>query len=220
MPKNIILQHFNGELRELDQLSVDNISRYAKSIGAEYRLIGGKPFRDHLTNPCQKVCIINEEWDEYDNVLMLDPDMFVTKFNLIDVFSVPGIGAHGPTQARLKQRLVELGRIGFSGNYWAGSFYKMNRYTRRKLREMIPSNDSWMDAYNQPYKFEDEGILAELAYKAQIPISYIGYEWNQCSFLPDPHLAKMIHVRTKITPEGPKREKIVNYRELVEKGIL
>ncbi len=30
----------------------------------------------------------------------------------------------------------------------------------------------------------------------------------------------MIHVRTKITPSGPKQEKIKNYRALVEKGIL
>ena len=42
---NIILQHFVGELRELDKLSNDNIRNYADMVGAEYQLITGKPFR-------------------------------------------------------------------------------------------------------------------------------------------------------------------------------
>ena len=46
---NIILQHFDGDLRPLDELSVENISAYAKMIGAEYRLIKGKPFNKRLT---------------------------------------------------------------------------------------------------------------------------------------------------------------------------
>ena len=33
---NIILQHFDGELRELDKLSIDNIRNYADMVGAEY----------------------------------------------------------------------------------------------------------------------------------------------------------------------------------------
>ena len=46
---NIILQHFDGNLRELDVLSVDNIKKYAEMVGAEYHLVRGKPFREHLT---------------------------------------------------------------------------------------------------------------------------------------------------------------------------
>ena len=45
-------------------------------------------------------------------------------------------------------------------------------------------------------------------------------KWCQCSFLPNPEKAGFIHVRTKITPTGPKREKIQNYNELVSQGIL
>ena len=56
---NIILQHFDGELRELDKLSIDNIRNYADMVGAEYQLITGKPFRKHLTSPCQKVYMLN-----------------------------------------------------------------------------------------------------------------------------------------------------------------
>jgi len=42
---NIILQHFDGNLRPLDELSIENIKAYAKMVGAEYELIRGKPFR-------------------------------------------------------------------------------------------------------------------------------------------------------------------------------
>ena len=69
---NIILQHFDGELRELDKLSVENIKKYAEMVNADYELVTGKPFRKHLTSPCQKVFMLDEKWDKYDDVLMLD----------------------------------------------------------------------------------------------------------------------------------------------------
>lgn len=218
--RNIILQHFDGELRELDKLSIDNISSYAERIGADHQLVTGKPFASHLTAPCQKAIVIDERWDDYDNVLMVDPDMFVTKSNNENVFDVRGYGSHGPTQVRLKQRLVEIGRIAAQAAYWAGSFYKFDRQTRQRIRDQRPLFDSWMDMYNKPYFYEDEGIIAELAWKARIPQYYVGIEWNQCSFLPNPQAAKMIHIRTKITPTGPKRLKIENYQELVDRGII
>lgn len=67
------------ELRELDKLSMENIQEYAKLVGADYRLITGRPFNPSLTSPCQKVYMLNEEFDSYDQVLMLDIDMFATK---------------------------------------------------------------------------------------------------------------------------------------------
>jgi len=79
MIKNIILQHYNGKPKELEKLSFENISNYAELIGADHKVIGGKPFNENLTNPCQKVHCISEEWDDYDNVLMLDPDVFIRK---------------------------------------------------------------------------------------------------------------------------------------------
>lgn len=218
--KNIILQHFDGELRELDKLSIDNIASYAERIGADHQLVTGKPFAAHLTAPCQKAIVVDERWDDYDTVLMVDPDMFVTKSTTENVFDVRGYGSHGPTQVRLKQRLANLGRIAPQAAYWAGSFYKFDRQTRQRIRDQRPLFDTWMDLYNKSYFYEDEGILAELAWKARIPQYYIGIEWNQCSYLPNPEKAKMIHIRTKITPEGPKRLKIENYQHLVDRGIL
>jgi len=68
---NIILQHFAGELRELDNYSIENISNYAKMVGADYKLIRGKPFRKHLTAPCQKIFLLDKTWDEYDEKIIL-----------------------------------------------------------------------------------------------------------------------------------------------------
>ena len=224
---NIILQHYEGRLGELEKLSVENIKSYADQIGADYKLVTGKPFREHLTLPCQKVCLINEEWDNYDNVLMLDPDVFVRKNLIKNVFNVPGHGINGAVQNRLKNALIEKDRINKQAPYWGGSIYKFSLEERQKLRSMIPDNDKWLELYNKAYHFEDEGILAELASKCNLGISYLDFKWNQCSFLPKPEEAYMIHVRTKLSGQvngtwenGGKRKKIENYYELNARGII
>ena len=93
---------------------------------------------------------------------------------------------------------------------------------RKELRAGLGGNESWMNPYNQLYHFEDEGIIHTLAWKAGISMegTILDRKWCQCSFLPNPEKAGFIHIRTKITPQGPKREKIENYNALVEKGIL
>ena len=45
-------------------------------------------------------------------------------------------------------------------------------------------------------------------------------KWCQCSFLPNPETAGFIHVRTKITPKGPEQDKILNWKNLVDEGVL
>lgn len=220
MKKNIILQHFDGELRELDKFSIENIKAYANLIGSDYELITGKPFRKHLTSPCQKVYCIDKHWDNYETVLMLDIDVFTRKNLQTNIFEISGNGIHGPTQAKLKEKLIKLGKIKLNNPYWAGSIYKFNLDERQLLRSVMPTNDDWMNVFNQPYYFEDEGILAQLASNAKIKETYLDFSWNQCSFLPKPEKANMIHIRTKITPQGPKRLKIENYMDLVQKGFI
>jgi len=218
--RNIILQHFTGKLRPLDKLSVENISAYAERIGVEYQFVEGQVFREHLTPPCQKVHILDEKWDEYDDVLMLDIDMFVTKNLRLNVFKAEGVGfAAGIIQKNLKNKLVLEGRIDEDTGYWGGAFYKLTREQRQKLRSAIPDNDEWMDRYNQPYKYEDEGIMSELFYRSKCQWKDADPMWQQDSYLPN-HQAGMIHVRTKIKPEGPKREKIENYYSMLMAGIL
>ena len=222
--RNIILQHFDGELRELDKLSMENIKDYAEMVGADYQLVKGRPFRKHLTSPCQKVVLLDEEWDEYDQVLMLDIDMFAPKGMNDNVFEEQGIGLYEDTQKRLHNKIARTYPMIANMNtpYWGGAIYKMDKATRKKLRKELGGNEGWMLHYNQLYHFEDEGIIHTLAFKAGFNTKhpYLDKRWCQCSFLPNPQDAGFIHIRTKITPSGPKREKIENYRELVSKGIL
>ena len=223
--RNIILQHFDGDLRELDKLSKNNIMEYADHCKAEYQLVTGKPFRKHLTAPCQKVFMIDEQYDEYDNVLMLDIDMFVPKNMKVNIFTQTGIGLYNPIQQNLHGKLVRT--YPFIGSmaspYWGGAIYKMNRALRQKLRTSLGGNEGWMNAYNKPYQWEDEGIIHSLAFKSGIGIQQsqmLDPKWCYDNYLDHPESAGMIHIRTKITPQGPKQEKIKNYQVLVDKGIL
>ena len=222
---NIILQHFDGDLRPLDEKSVENIMAYADMVGAEYRLFRGKPFRKHLTSPCQKVHMLDEEWDEYDQVLMLDIDMFAPKGMTENVFDLEGIGLYADTQKMLHRRLATQYPMiaNLDAPYWGGAIYKFDKKMRQRLRQHLGKNEGWMNNYNKPYHFEDEGIIHTLALYEGLKHEYryiLEQRWCQCSFLPNPEKAGFIHVRTKITPSGPKREKIENYNSLVEQGII
>ena len=217
--RNIILQHFTGKLRTLDKLSVENISAYAERIGVEYQFVEGQVFREHLTPPCQKVHILDEKWDEYDDVLMLDIDMFVTRNLRLNVFKEEGVGLFADVQKGLKNRLVKHGRIESKSAYFGGAIYKLTKQQRQSLRDGIPEDDSWMDPYNKSYQFEDEGIISELFHRTDTQWSNLDQKWCQDSYIPE-HKAGMIHVRTKIKPEGPKREKIDNFYDLQMRGVI
>lgn len=226
---NLILQHFDGELRELDKLSMANIQEYAESVGAEYRLIKGKPFDKRLTAPCQKVHMIHPEFDEYDQVLMLDIDMFAPKGMTENVFNVSGHGMYNTTQQMLHRRIVEQYNLfaDKSKPYWGGAIYKFDRSTRQRFWQVWkrdPNPMLWAQHYNKPYHFEDEGIFHTLTVLGSMYFKeserYIDNKWCQCSFLPNPEKAGFIHIRTKVTPQGPKREKMENYQALVDQGIL
>ena len=53
--KNIILQHYTGELGEPEKLSKANMEKYAKHCGAEYELILGNQFHPKLHSCYQKL---------------------------------------------------------------------------------------------------------------------------------------------------------------------
>lgn len=222
--KNIILQHFDGELRPLDKLSIENIKAYAAYVGADYQLVLGKPFRSYLTAPCQKVIAIDERFDAWDNVLMLDIDMFAPKNMKENIFEQKGVGLYADVQKMLHAKIVQSYPLiaSASAPYWGGAIYKLNRDLRTRLRSGLDENDYWMSSYNKLYHFEDEGIMHTLAFRAGIRPegTYLDRKWCQCSFLPNPEKAGFIHVRTKITPTGPKQEKIKNYEALVRSGVL
>ena len=77
--KNILLQHWAGDMDELTRLSVSNISKYAKHCDAEYRLLEGMLFNPKLSPQCQKLFMLDPLFDEYDMVVMVDADMFTRK---------------------------------------------------------------------------------------------------------------------------------------------
>jgi hypothetical protein len=222
---NIILQHFDGELRDLDKLSIANIQKYASKVGADYELITGKPFRDHLTSPCQKVYMLSEEWDSYEQVLMLDIDMFVPTGMEKNVFEESGIGLYNPIQRNLHKGLFNQYKkqSSMSSPYWGGAIYKFSKFMRKALREFLGGNEDWMKSYNKPYHFEDEGIIHTLATKAGIEWTSdmnLDPKWCYDNYLSAPEDAYMIHIRTKIGPNGPKQEKIKNFEVLASRGIL
>ena len=102
---NIILQHFDGKLRPLDELSMANMQEYAKLVGADYELVTGRPFRRHLTGACQKVYMLDEKYDAYDQVLMVDIDMFAPNGMTENIFDLQGVGLYADTQVMLHNKI-------------------------------------------------------------------------------------------------------------------
>lgn len=225
--KNIILQHWTGPLGELEERSLANIKEYAKFCGADHQLITGNVFRKHLSTPCQKMIMLDPQFDEYDTVVMMDIDMFTRKGMTKNIFTDDtGIGRHFGIQPSLRQNLFN--RFPLLGNpkypYWGGSIYRLTRETRKRLRVHI---DDWeIDHFNNNY--EDEGIMHRLAIKADLkesPEVYLDQDkWNRSSFEENVSDGYIIHIRRKMkhTPgrPSPKQDKILNFRKLVNEGII
>ena len=83
--KNIILQHWNGTKTFWVVKCENSIRKYADDIDADYELLSGFPMGDWFPNfntkpwlVVQKLFMLNEKYDEYDNVLLLDMDMLYT----------------------------------------------------------------------------------------------------------------------------------------------
>ena len=225
MVKNIILQHMTGDLRELDKLSIDNIQKYANKIGADYRLLRGNVFSEKYRPAIQKVYMIHQEFDEYDNVLMLDIDMFTRKGMHDNVFKESGIGLYSNVQKELHKRLAKSHKklVSIDYPYWGGAIYKFAREHRIHLRKGLDGDQSWIDTFKRQGYYGDEGVMATLATKTQFKPTnpyFPDNKWCCCSFLPEVEKAGFIHIRTKIKPGGPKQEKIKNYQALVNNGII
>lgn len=224
--KNIILQHWTGPLGELEERSKANIEEYAKFCGADYRLIQGNVFRKHLSTPCQKMIMLDSQFDEYDTVVMMDIDMFTRKGMTKNIFTDDtGVGRHYGIQPSLRKKLCN--RFPLLGDerypYWGGSIYRLEKEVRQQLR--VHMIDWEMDHFNNNY--EDEGIMHRLAVRADFTEegAYLDDDkWNRSSFEENVSDGYIIHVRRKMknTPgrPSPKQDKILNYGKLVERGII
>lgn len=227
MSKNIILQHYTGTLGELERLSVENISAYAKFCDVDYQFVRGNVFHPSLSAPCQKLIMLDERWDDYDYVVMCDADMFTRKGLDKNIFTDDtGIGRHYGIQEHLVKGLAK--RFPLMGDpkypYWGGSIYRLSREVRQRLRKEIVEHE--IIQFNNNY--EDEGIMHRLAVRANMKVdenTYLTRDlWNKSSFEEDVEEGYIIHIRPKVkkTPgrPAPKRPKIENYKALVERGIL
>jgi hypothetical protein len=221
--KNILLQHWAGEMDELTELSVANISKYAEQCGAEYKLLEGKLFNQKLSPQCQKLFMLDSTFDEYDMVVMVDADMFTRKGMTANIFTdVEGIGRHTPFQTNrqraLNRSFPDLANMKYP--FWGGAIYRLDLEIRQRLREHF--NIKEMSRFSNS-AFHDEGIMHRLATLAnfQPKVPYIkGPYWDHGSYESDVHKAEIIHVRTKVTPKGPSRPKMENYKDLVNRGII
>jgi hypothetical protein len=224
--KNVIMQHYTGDLdnKEMERESINNMKAYAYKFGAHHILLRGQVFDKNLTFPLQKLEMLDEKYDEYDNIVMVDIDMFAVKGLEENVFDAPGNGLHGPVQEMLHRRLVKIYPDSAKYPYWGGAIYKFNRNERIILRENLKNRftSGMYNHFNKPYQFEDEGVMHVQAILNKFKWNgiYMDKKWCQCSFLPDPQEAAFIHIRTKQTPTGPKRDKNINWLSLIEMGIL
>lgn len=219
--KNIILQHYDGTLGKLEELSVANIKRYAEKCGADHELVLGKPVSPKLCVQSQKLCMLDEKYDDYDMVVMVDIDMFERKGQTENVFTdTTGIGMYADIQQQLHRGLNRTFPMlsSLDAPYWGGAIYRLTLEERKRLRKVMDIDE--LTAFN--VHFVDEGCMNRLAMLSGQKFSTIPgeYKWCHCSYREGIENAAMIHVRTKVKPTGPKRTKIENYRDLVERGLI
>jgi len=220
--KNIILQHWNGPQDELTRLSLDNINTYAIHCSADHRVVTGDYLKGHSA-PCQKLIMLSAEFDEYDNVVMMDADMFTRTGLTKNIFDEPGIGRHYGLQQNLRRNLCRkfplLGDERYP--YWGGSIYKLDRATRQRFRKLLVPHETIQFSNN----YEDEGIMHRLAVLDRMPIDGNTYldkdKWNKSSFEPDVADSYIVHIRPRVHKgQSLKQPKIENYNDLVERGIV
>lgn len=166
--RNLIIQHWEGPMDDALKECQQSVIDYAKRIGVEYIHVPGKPFSEELGYTAQKMHVLDEKWDEYDRVLMLDMDIWI-KPDAFNCFEHPGnmIWDVG--------RPVTWSKWGREGDhckrdapYPMGPYYMLSREERQMLRQHI----------NMPLFIErcnvhpgDEVIMHHLMWKAEwIPV--------------------------------------------------
>lgn len=142
--KNLILQYWTGPLPEWARLAMKSIELYAKDIGADYQLVSGWPLGEFRGTVSQKICLVKEEYDSYDDVLMLDTDMVYSgvaddafQYDGIGRFHMKAMGSQGASkQGRYWPNLYKEGSPLFFGN-----FVKLTRQQRITLRSALPTEE-------------------------------------------------------------------------------
>lgn len=165
---NIILQHWNGPLPEWAKYAKNSVENYARTIGCEYELVTGHPLGEGLGPNPQKLVYIQEKYDKYDKVLMIDMDMIATKHPKWNPFDRPEIGVLHDRAMKGKSRtpasapdLYTLGMPIFFGNYIMTT--KFQRMEMRKHADWDWLAKKVIDTYTG-----DELVLAWLMKQANL----------------------------------------------------
>jgi len=221
--KNIILQHWNGVLGELELKSSESFQAYADKCGAEYKLLRGKPFKSTLGSISQKMIMLDEQWDDYDVVVMVDIDMFTRTGQTKNIFTdEKGIGRHFGIQNHLVQSINRQFPLitDPSYPYWGGSCYRLEKDIRKEFRKHLRMNEMIMFDGN----YNDEGIMHRCAilsnFKQKEDIYFDKQQWNYSSFDTGVENAEFIHIRKKMYQGGPKVAKLDVYKSLIKRGIV
>jgi len=231
--KNILLQHYNGQLSDLAKASMENMKQYASYCGAEYRLITGEPVGAIMSisnksqlkkvNACHKVHMLNPEFDEYDVVAMIDPDMFVRRGLSRNIFEdETGVGIcsdHIRANAFARFRNAFPQYSSKINAFWGGAIWRLDRDMRKRLRKQWNVKEVMRIGSTI---FVDEGIMHNLSRKANIPDSpeyILDQKWCWCSYLPKSKNAYMIHMR-KTDSKGNKVTKEQSLKRLQNEGIV
>ena len=218
--KNIILQHWTGTLGPLEIASKRNIEKYAKFCDADYQLIEGNQFRSWLSPPCQKLIMLDERFDKYQDVLMVDLDMFVVKNVKDNVFDVPGVGLNSKVQKDILKAMCKGKKYRSvtdkNGPFWGGAFWKFTNDQRKQLRKFIV--DKELKFFTKNYL--DEGIIHRLASQAGLKQIDVPEEWCWGNCFPGYETAKMIHIRHKFKYVGPKVPKLEVFEQLKKEGVI
>jgi hypothetical protein len=220
--KRLVLQHYTGIPGELERRSIADIRAFADREKADYRFLEGNVFSDQLSAPMQKLVILDEMFDDYDTVVMLDTDMFVRKGLHESLFEQPGIGVSGPFQRRLKWAFIRKmkGLVHWRYPYWNGSLWKFDRAHRQMFRSKLPLVD--LAKYSNG-RLEDEGVMHQLARHSGFTGGILpgGDKWAMSSWHEDLANSAMIHIRPRITRDSrAKRPKIETLHELVRQGLI
>jgi len=145
---NLILQHFEGTMPEWAYYCEKTVKRYAEMTGADYQLIRGFPMGKELGFTPQKLCLLLEKYDEYDQVCMIDMDTIATK-RYQSFWNRPEIGVlhdraiAGPkalnavTRKPHPSKTPEAAPNLYKQGSWCffGNWIKLNREQRQELRK-------------------------------------------------------------------------------------
>ncbi len=224
--KNIILQHWTGEMDQLGEKSSSNIQRYANKVSADYQLLRGNVFNPNLCSPMQKLFMLGETFDEYDFVVMLDIDMFTRKGMEDNIFdpSITGVGMTSAFQEHLftkvQRRHPRLTNPKYP--YWGGAIYKLPRELRQKLRVHIKEKE--LLQFKGTGNYQDEGAMHRLATLAKVPKQKLPDDRKWCfgSYEEGIEQSAIIHVRPRMKKDGVivRAPKMDVYADLITRGLI